>query len=160
MNAESFFYSRSRATKLLWHLRAHPLRRQPHPFCQSRAGTSPRRGAQMHKAVPALALQSKALPAHHQLTMGEVCLVSGVDPALYRSQHAPPLLGTKGTHPRAGPSRPQPSRRQYFSMDNTLYCPVPYTYVVVRPDIQETVRNLDAHAQEASRTIRPGRCVL
>ena len=46
------------------------------------------------------------------------------------------------------------------TMNDTLYCPVPHTYVVAQLDIQATVQNLDAEAQEASQTIIPAKCLL
>ena len=45
-------------------------------------------------------------------------------------------------------------------MNKILYCPVPHTYVVAELNIQATVQNLDAQAQEASQSIKPAKCIL
>lgn len=46
------------------------------------------------------------------------------------------------------------------TMEGTLCCPVPHTYVSAQLDIQASIRNLDPLAQEAARTIKPAKCLL
>ncbi len=92
------------------------------------------------------------------LMMHRVCFVA----AVYRSQRAAP----PGDAPRYKRNAPcLASSPTTFSpttnMENTLYCPIPHTYVVAQLDIQATLRNLDAQAQEAAQTtLKPAKCLL